>query len=109
MTKKQKTFAAIIEAAKSPDLAKQGSCAYVGYEGKHCIVGQVLSNLGVSDETLICELNGLDNKNSTSISRRADLNSYIESHGLDLSLLVEAQDAFDNESFKVDYYTYGCT
>lgn len=80
-------------AAKSPNLSEPGACQYVDLTGNHCIVGEVLSILGVSNKTLI------DKGNTIDIENRSDLREFVESKGLSLDLLASAQKAFDEGSF----------
>jgi len=97
------TAIAILEAAESPELIQNAtSCRYVTYlnDGtiKHCIVGQVLSNLDMDDATLISTgIKPTRDLNSTTIDQRDDLHAFIRDHDLDLNTLDQAQIAFDGE------------
>jgi hypothetical protein len=89
-----KTKAAIREALSSPMLSAAGGCKYVTDDGKHCVVGQVLSNLGVSDTVL----RGFYNDNEIGIHTREELSHVLEKAGLDVSLLRQVQRKFDLEN-----------
>jgi hypothetical protein len=100
------TLELIERAAKSPNLSAPGRCQYVDPNGKHCIVGEVLSILGVSDETLIgknapkaCDVSEYVSNNQASIDLRKDLLDVIELNNLSLELLASAQKAFDDGEF----------
>ena len=93
------TALAILKASESPQLIKEATaCFYVTHlaDGtiKHCLVGQVLADLGMDDATLIGEE---CDHNSSAITSRQDLRAFIRDHDLDLNTLNEAQIAFDDQ------------
>lgn len=101
-----KTQQAIEEALTDPSLRAPSGCKYVvKTDGgvKHCIVGTVLSRLGVTDEQLT---GGYDNatietavgrsiKNTCRILFRHDLLPFIEDNRLNLDELNQAQTEWD--------------
>lgn len=94
------TACVILKASKSPQLSQNAkSCCYVTYlnDGtiKHCIVGQVLADLGMDDETMIA--GQCSDKNSSIITYREDLQAFMQIHDLNVRTLNEAQIAFDGK------------
>lgn len=86
-----KTIAILEKALDHPKLADPGGCSYVNDEGCHCIIGQTLSLLGVSDEQLS------KRNNKIGIGARKDLQVIINQNQLDFNFLSQIQKLWDNQ------------
>lgn len=88
----ERTRAVLQRALKTASFDPPGALpAYVGPDGRRCLVGEALSLLGVSDD----DLRGTGMDNTTSFYGRPDLVAWAEKLGLQPGLLSVAQEAAD--------------